>query len=73
MLAETAWSTLFELPQIAIVMGCLTGIAVIVGVVWCNVETTKSNNELKRTLVDRGLPADEIERIMAAGKDEDDE
>ncbi len=70
MLADSAWSSLFQLPQIAIVMGSLTGIAVIIGVCWTQVEKTKSKNELKRSLVERGMSAEEIERIMEAGQDE---
>jgi len=69
MLADTAWSTLFQLPQIAIVMGCLTGIAVIIGVCWIQVEKTKSKNELKRSMVERGMSAEEIERIIEAGQE----
>ncbi|GJM24402.1 MAG: hypothetical protein DHS20C16_08170 [Phycisphaerae bacterium] len=70
MLADTAWSSLFQLPQIAIVAGCLTGIIAIAGVFWSHVEKTKSKNELKRSLVERGMSVEEIERIIEAGEEE---
>ena len=33
----------------------------------------RSENELKRSLVEQGLSVEEIERIVAAGKDKDDD
>lgn len=71
MLAEAPWASMFHMPQIAIVMGCLTGMAAILGAFWYRIERVKSNNELKRSLVERGMPADEIERIMASGAEEE--
>ena len=70
MFAEAFWSSMFEMPQIAIVAGCVTSIAVVLGVVWYQVERVKSNNELKRSLVDRGMSSEEIERIMEAGEEQ---
>lgn len=70
MLAEVTWSSLFQLPQLAIVMGCLTSMTAIIGVTWYQVEKFKSNNELKRSLAERGMSADQIERIMEAGEEE---
>ncbi|MCA9253512.1 MAG: hypothetical protein R3E58_02400 [Phycisphaerae bacterium] len=70
MLADSFWSSLFQFPQIAIVMGCLTGMTVIVGVIWSQVERAKSKDELKRSMVERGMTAEEIERIIEAGQDE---
>ena len=70
MLAEVTWSTLFQLPQLAIVMGCLTAMTAIIGIAWYEAEKFKSNTELKRSLVERGMSASEIERIMEAGDEE---
>ena len=68
--AGHAWQGLFEMPQIAIVMGCLVGclipIAGIIAFYWYKAQQVRSENELKRTMVDRGLSVDEIERIIAA-------
>ena len=71
LLARTALETLFDMPQIAIVMGCLIPISGILGGCWYKAQRVRSENDLKRTLVDRGLTADEIERIMAAGRRDD--
>ncbi len=70
MLASTVWASAFHMPQIAIIMGCLTAIAAVLGVVWYQIEKVKSNNELKRSLVERGMSVEEIERIMASGEEE---
>ena len=64
--AGQAWQAMFEMPQIAIVMGCLVPIAGIIAFYWYKAQKVRSDNELKRTMVDRGLSADEIERILAA-------
>ena len=66
MLADQAWRGLFELPQIAVIMGCLVPIAAIIAFYWYKVQKVRSENELKRMLADRGLSVDEIERILAA-------
>ncbi len=74
MLAEQFWHGLFEMPQIAIVMGCLVGllipIAGIIAFYWYKAQQVRSENELKRTMVDRGMSADEIERVIAAQGEE---
>ena len=66
MLAEQAWQVIFGMPQIAIIMGCLIPIVSIIAGYWCKAQNVRSEHELKRTLVDRGLSVDEIERIIAA-------
>lgn len=58
------------MPQIAIVMGSLAAIAVVLGVIWHQIEKMKSNNELKRSLVNRGMSSEEFERIMEAGEEQ---
>ena len=66
MLAEQSWHIIFGMPQIAVIMGCLIPIASIIAGFWYKAQKVRSELELKRTLVDRGLSADEIERIIAA-------
>ena len=70
MLAGQNWEVIFGLPQIAIIMGCLIGclvpIAGIIAFYWYKAQKVRSDNELKRTLVDRGLSVAEIEQVMAA-------
>ncbi len=74
MVAEQVWHGLFQMPQIAIVMGCLVGcfvsIAGVVSYYWFRAQKERSENELKRTLVDRGLSVEEIERIIGAKAEE---
>ncbi len=66
MLAEQAWQVIFGMPQIAIIMGCLIPIVSIIASFWYKAQKVRSEHELKRKLVDRGLSVDEIERIIAA-------
>ena len=70
MLTGQAWQVIFGMPQIAIIMGCLIAIVGIVASYWYKAQKVLSANVLKRTLVERGLSADEIERIIAAGDEE---
>jgi len=70
MLASQAWQRIFEVPQITIIMGSLIPIAGIVAFYWYKAQKVRSGDELKRTMVERGLSADEIERIMAAQAEE---
>lgn len=71
MLAEKGWQVIFGMPQIAIIMGCLIPIVSVIANYWFKAQKTQSENVLKRTLVERGLSASEIERIMAAGNEEE--
>ena len=60
------WNSLFR-PEIAVPLGgCLIAIVAIVGGLWS--KTVKSNRiaELKRAMIERGMSADEIERVIAA-------
>ncbi len=66
MLVGQAWQVIFGMPQIAIIMGCLIPIVSVISSYWYKAQKVRSEHELKRKLVDRGLSADEIERIMAA-------
>ena len=66
MLAGQAWQVIFGMPQIAVIMGCLIPIAGIIAGAWCKAQNTRSEAELKRTLVEQGLSADDIVRIIAA-------
>lgn len=70
MLAHETWQSVFEMPQIAIAMGCLIPIVASIAFFWFKAQKVRSDNILKRTLVERGLSANEIERIMNAGQTE---
>ena len=62
MLAEIVWNEeslavamVFSVPLVAILAG-----------VWLKVEQTRSVNELKRSMVERGMSVEEIERVVSA-------
>lgn len=46
-------------------------LAVIIGSAWYKMNKVRYENELKRSMIERGMSVDEIERVIAAGqKDE---
>ncbi len=67
MLASSLWESAFQMPQIAIIMGCLIPIVSIIASYWYKAQKVRSEHQLKRTLIERGASAAEIERILAAG------
>ena len=60
MLAEMIWNS----ETLGVLMGCAIPIAAILGGIWYKVAKVTSTNELKRTLAERGMSADEIERVV---------
>jgi len=66
MLADSMWARMMEMPQIAIIMGSLIPIVGLIANFWYRAHKVQSENQLKRTLVERGMSADEIERVIAA-------
>jgi hypothetical protein len=62
-LADIIWNE----GTIAIVLALGIPIVAIVGWFWYKIAKTTSENDLKRSLVERGMSADEIERVMSAG------
>ena len=69
MLADSSfWEMALQVPQVAIIMGCLVPISAILGIYWYKAHKVRSENHLKRTMVERGMSVDEIERVIAAGQ-----
>ncbi|MBN2446774.1 MAG: hypothetical protein JXO22_08610 [Phycisphaerae bacterium] len=70
MLIAEGWQQLFQPEQLKLVIGlliaCLIPIAGIVAHYWYKAQKMHSDNELKRTLAERGMSADEIERVVNA-------
>jgi hypothetical protein len=68
--AKGAWNMLADIlwnqDTIAVVCVFAVPIVAIIAGVWSKVECRKSDNELKRSMVERGMSPDEIERILAA-------
>ncbi len=66
MLAAQIWHKIFNMPQFLFVIGGLIAISAIIATNWYKAQKLQSENSLKRTLAERGMSADEIERIIAA-------
>ena len=65
MLAEGVLHQIFQMPQFVILMGMSIPIIGIVAGVWCKVHKIRSENELKRSMVERGMSVEEMERVLA--------
>ena len=39
---------------------------------WCTAKKSKYENELKRTMIEQGMSADDIDRVLKAGSSGDD-
>ena len=63
MLADIPWNP----DVIGIICGCAIPIVGIIAYFWHKTEKAKSENDLKRSMIERGMSADEIERVVAAG------
>ncbi|MCH7872461.1 MAG: hypothetical protein IID33_12245, partial [Planctomycetes bacterium] len=50
MLAYSVWESVFRMPQIAVIMGCLIPIAAILGNFWYKAKKDKQDNDLKRSM-----------------------
>lgn len=62
LVSEIVWNE----TTIAIVCTFGAPLAAILVGAWYKLYKTRSDNELKRSMVERGMSADEIERVMAA-------
>ncbi len=73
MLAYSLWESIFRMPQIAVIMGCLVPIAAILGSFWYKVQKVRSENDLNLSMLKRGMSDEEIERVISAGVEDDPE
>ena len=62
MLAEIVW----DQNSIAVVGVFSIPVIAILASVWSQVERRRSDNELKHSMIERGMSADDIERVMSA-------
>jgi hypothetical protein len=60
MFAEIQWNQ----ETLGTVMALSIPIIAILAGVWSHVERTRSANELKRSMIERGMSVDEIERVL---------
>lgn len=63
MLADIDWS----LGLVATILSLSVPIVGLVAYYWYQTATKLSQNELKREMIERGMNADEIERVLRAG------
>ena len=66
MLAEIVW----DKNTLGVIGAFSIPIVAIVGGIWYQIEKTKSLNNLKRRMVERGMSVEEIERVVKAGGDD---
>lgn len=71
MLADSFWESIFRIPQLPIIMGCLIPITAIIGTFWYKAQKDKHDHDLKRRMLERGMSAEEIERVISAGVKDD--
>ncbi len=62
MLSEIVW----DADTLGVVFGCGIPIVATIGFFWYKIVKTTSEAELKRSMIERGMSADEIERVLAA-------
>ena len=67
LLAEISWDrdTIMAIGVVAAIAG--VPLASILGWYWFRLHQVRSDNALKRTMVERGMSASDIERVLAAG------
>lgn len=61
-LASLEWNS----QTIAVIGVFSIPLAAILGGIWASMNKVRSDNELKQSMVNRGMSADEIERVMNA-------
>jgi hypothetical protein len=65
MLAEIVW----DKQTLGVVLGCGLPIVFILAIAWYKVERMRSADALKRQMVERGMSAEEIERVIKSGEE----
>jgi NADH:ubiquinone oxidoreductase subunit 3 (subunit A) len=62
------WDKIFLYPSsIVVILAMSIPIIAIVGYYWSEVLKNRSNNELKKSMLERGMSAQEIEQVINAG------
>ncbi len=62
------WNALSRIEIIVPLAGCLVGAIAIVAVIWAKSIKDQRIIELKRSMVEQGMSAEEIERVIQAGE-----
>ena len=61
--AEIVWNE----ETLGVILGCAIPIVAIVAYFWHRTEKATSESKLKQSMIERGMSAEEIERVLAAG------
>jgi NADH:ubiquinone oxidoreductase subunit 3 (subunit A) len=62
------WEKIFSnTANIVVILAMSIPIIAVVGYFWSEVLKNQSNNELKRSMLERGMSAQEIEQVINAG------
>jgi len=62
------WDKIFSnTANIVVILAMSIPIIAVVGYYWSEVLKNRSNNELKRSMLERGMSAQEIEQVINAG------
>ncbi len=67
MLAGIVWNV----ATIAVVGGLAIPLVAIIGGIWHKIAKDNAENDLKRSMIERGMSVDDIERVLRAGKSGD--
>lgn len=63
------WNKLFEMPQLAIILGCGLGclipIIAVIAKSWSDAQKVRYENHLKQKMIERGFSVDEIEQLLS--------
>ena len=73
MLADSVWELILKMPTILFIVGGLIAIAAIICSFWYKVEKARSDKDLKLSMLQRGMSAEEIERVISARGEDDEE
>ena len=66
MLADSILHSLVQMPQFVILMGMAVPIIGIIAGSWYKIHKLRSDAELKKSMIERGMSVEEIERVLAA-------
>ena len=70
-LAGIDWDRVFDPPVIVFIVGAIVAVAAIVAPQWRKAAKASEDARLKEQMIQRGFSADEIERVIRAGADEE--
>jgi hypothetical protein len=67
LLADFSWNSLLSPPVLAIGGSMIVGMVAIGGGIWAAHKKSQMQMELKQDMIERGMSAEEIERVLKAG------